>query len=55
MSKSIAQHLEETRKDEPEEGLDPGTIMIVDGSPYIYLRPGERPYFKEVDGQIVIL
>ena len=55
MAKSVAQYLEETRENEPEEEVGPGTIMVVDGHPYIYLPPGARPYFKEVDGQIMIL
>ena len=53
MTKSIAQFTEERRK--KEEEMEVGTVMVVDGHPFIYLSNGKRPYFKEKDSQIVIM
>ena len=55
MAKSQAQYLEEARNKGYDGDVEPGTIMAVDGHPFIYLANGKRPYFKEQDGQIVIL
>lgn len=53
MAKSVAQFIEEETGQ--GDGTEPGTIMLVDGHPYIYLPPGKRPYFKEKDGAIVLM
>jgi len=54
MAKSIAQHIEEQQPSHPAE-VEPGTILVVDSHPYIYLPSGKRPYFNNNNDTIIIM